>query len=319
LTEFEAPSFRIRERLVDVFFGLLVASATATATATGGRHRQREREARAAHRGGPAARSTARQLVLSFSLPSCCTLAWVQMSPRPPVGCAVGPRPIPFLWALPLLAASASACRRGKSWVRATCRRSLSGPVTSWARLGGSNWPDTHWACKLRQHVQADQVISVTDGRGMGSHAAHAHFHVAAAAFLAGRACRCRLIQRAPAGGSHCSTGSASALLQWAVATDGEANLCSCSRARGHGPGQGSHGVTNRSFGQSSAGKRATGVWGRPGDQTHRWALALVKSAMRLRPKGVAGLGYGRVDGHPMDERSSLRCTGIARRLHVVF
>jgi hypothetical protein len=104
-----------------------------------------------------------------------------------------------------------------------------------------------------------------------------------------------------------------------AVATDGEANLCSCSRARGHGPGQGSHGVTNRSFGQSSAGKRATGVWGRPGDQTHRWALALVKSAMRLRPKGVAGLGYGRVDGHPMDERSSLRCTGIARRLHVVF
>lgn len=268
MTEFEAPSFRIRERLVDVFFGLLVASATATATATGGRHRQREGEERAAHRGGLAARSTARQLVLSFSLPSCCTLPWVQMSPRPPVGCATGPRPIPFLWALPLLAASASACRRGKSWVRATCRRSLSGPVTSWARLGGSNWPDTHWACKLRQHVQADQVISVTDGRAGNGEPCGPCPLPCGCCCLPGRA-RMQVQVDTAGTGSHCSTGSASALLQWAVATDGEANLCSCSRARGHGPGQGSHGVTNRSFGQSSGGKRATGVWDR-GDQTHR-------------------------------------------------
>lgn len=91
LTEFEAPSFRIRERLVDVFLGLLVASATATAT--GGRHRQREGEAGAAHRGGLAARSTARQLVLSFSLPSCCPLAGVEMGPSPTGVLRNGPAP----------------------------------------------------------------------------------------------------------------------------------------------------------------------------------------------------------------------------------
>lgn len=121
--------------------------------------------------------------------------------------------------------------------------------------------------------------------------------------------------------GSHCSTGSASALLQWAVATDGEANLCSCSRAlvlevtaRARDPMASPTGLLvnhPREKGRLGSGVGATKHIVR--------ALALVKSAMRLSPKGVAGLGYGRVDGHPMDERSSLRCTGIARRLHVVF
>jgi hypothetical protein len=116
--------------------------------------------------------------------------------------------------------------------------------------------------------------------------------------------------------GSHYSTRSAAALLQWQQTVKR-----TCARAvvlevtaRARDPMASPTGLLvnhPREKGRLGSGIGATKHIVR--------ALALVKSAMRLRPKGVAGLGYGRVDGHPMDERSSLRCTGIARRLHVVF